>query len=131
MPATSPAWVIFQSETWVSLQSDTTPENAPCQLPASIELLEGSLDMRAGHRWRWSTSRQSGDRCGLRTRGDRSGRVASPHRRAHWAGVPRSFGLEYVPPSARSRFVRHLLEFTVAPGGRLIVGPHSEPAVTQ
>jgi protein-L-isoaspartate O-methyltransferase len=37
-------------------------------------------------------------------------------------------GLEYVPPPLRAHFVHHLLEFVVAPGGRLIVGPHSEPA---
>ena len=37
-------------------------------------------------------------------------------------------GLEYVPRSLRPSFLRHLLRFTVAPGGRLIVGAHSEVA---
>jgi hypothetical protein len=37
-------------------------------------------------------------------------------------------GLEYVPPSRRAGFVRHLLQHTVAPEGRLIIGAHSEPA---
>jgi SAM-dependent methyltransferase len=37
-------------------------------------------------------------------------------------------GLEYVPARLRPRLVRHLLDVTVAPGGRLIVGAHSEVA---
>jgi SAM-dependent methyltransferase len=37
-------------------------------------------------------------------------------------------GLEYVPASLRSQLVMHLLQDVVAPGGRLIVGAHSEPA---
>lgn len=37
-------------------------------------------------------------------------------------------GLEYVPARRRPELVRHLLDATVAPGGRLIVGAHSEVA---
>ncbi len=37
-------------------------------------------------------------------------------------------GLEYVPRRLRPELVRHLLEATVAPGGRLIIGAHSELA---
>jgi hypothetical protein len=37
-------------------------------------------------------------------------------------------GLEYVPSALRAQLVAHLLEDVVAPGGRLIVGAHSEPA---
>jgi len=37
-------------------------------------------------------------------------------------------GLEYVPARLRARLVAHLLEHVVAPGGRLIVGAHSEAA---
>jgi hypothetical protein len=37
-------------------------------------------------------------------------------------------GLEYVPRRLRPELVRHLLDATVAPGGRLIVGAHSEAA---
>jgi SAM-dependent methyltransferase len=39
-------------------------------------------------------------------------------------------GLEYVPAPLRSRLVRHLLDAVVAPGGRLIIGAHSEVAGT-
>ena len=35
-------------------------------------------------------------------------------------------GLEYVPTRLRPQLVRHLLEVTVAPGGRLIIGAHTE-----
>jgi SAM-dependent methyltransferase len=35
-------------------------------------------------------------------------------------------GLEYVPLSSRERFVRHLVEEVVLPGGRLIVGKSNE-----
>lgn len=35
-------------------------------------------------------------------------------------------GLEYVPPSRREAFVRHLLEHVVAPGGRLVIGKNNE-----
>src|SRR5258708_7389338 len=35
-------------------------------------------------------------------------------------------GLEYVPAPVRAELVAHLLERVVAPGGRLIVGAHSE-----
>ena len=38
-------------------------------------------------------------------------------------------GLEYVPESSQPALLRHLLETAVAPGGRLIVGPVSGPAV--
>jgi SAM-dependent methyltransferase len=37
-------------------------------------------------------------------------------------------GLEYVPARLRAQLVAHLLEHVVAPGGRLIVGAHSEAA---
>jgi SAM-dependent methyltransferase len=37
-------------------------------------------------------------------------------------------GLEYVPARLRPRLVGHLLESVVAPGGRLIIGAHSEVA---
>ena len=37
-------------------------------------------------------------------------------------------GLDYVPARLRAQLVAHLLEDVVAPGGRLIVGPYSEPA---
>src|SRR5262249_51779829 len=36
--------------------------------------------------------------------------------------------LEYAPARLKPGLVRHLLEATVAPGGRLIVGAHSEVA---
>ena len=39
-------------------------------------------------------------------------------------------GLEYVPSRLRPLLVRHLLDTTVAPGRRLIVGAHSEDAGT-
>jgi len=35
-------------------------------------------------------------------------------------------GLEYVPQRLRKQLVQHLLDHTVAPGGRLIIGAHSE-----
>ena len=35
-------------------------------------------------------------------------------------------GLEYVPPDRRRSLVEHLLSHTVAPGGRLLVGPYTE-----
>ena len=35
-------------------------------------------------------------------------------------------GLEYVPRRLRPELVRHLLDATVAPEGRLIIGAHSE-----
>ena len=37
-------------------------------------------------------------------------------------------GLEYVPAPMRAQLVTHLLEDVLAPGGRLIVGAHSERA---
>jgi len=37
-------------------------------------------------------------------------------------------GLEYVPRRLRHELVRHLLDATVAPAGRLIIGAHSEVA---
>ena len=37
-------------------------------------------------------------------------------------------GLEYVPARLRPQLVRHLLDATVEPGGRLIVGAHTEVA---
>jgi SAM-dependent methyltransferase len=37
-------------------------------------------------------------------------------------------GLEYVPRRLRPELVRHLLDATVAPDGRLIIGAHSEVA---
>jgi SAM-dependent methyltransferase len=37
-------------------------------------------------------------------------------------------GLEYVPRRLRPELVRHLLDAMVAPGGRLIIGAHSEVA---
>jgi SAM-dependent methyltransferase len=37
-------------------------------------------------------------------------------------------GLEYAPRRLRPELVRHLLEAVVAPGGRLIIGAHSELA---
>jgi SAM-dependent methyltransferase len=37
-------------------------------------------------------------------------------------------GVEYVPARLRPQLVRHLLDLTVAPGGRLIIGAHSEVA---
>jgi SAM-dependent methyltransferase len=39
-------------------------------------------------------------------------------------------GVEYVPARLRPQLVRHLLDATVAPGGRLIIGAHSEPSGT-
>ncbi|MGH2366004.1 MAG: class I SAM-dependent methyltransferase [Chloroflexota bacterium] len=52
----------------------------------------------------------------------------------HWI-PPRQFdfvrtGLEYVPRSLRPRLIRHLLDAVVQPGGRLIIGAHSEVAGT-
>ena len=35
-------------------------------------------------------------------------------------------GLEYVPAARQERFVRHLVEHVVAPGGRLVVGKSNE-----
>lgn len=35
-------------------------------------------------------------------------------------------GLEYVPVRRREAFVRHLIDYVVAPGGRLIVGKNNE-----
>jgi SAM-dependent methyltransferase len=48
----------------------------------------------------------------------------------HWT-PPRSFpivrtGLDYVPPTLRGDYVRHLLDAVVSPGGRLIVGVFNE-----
>ena len=40
-------------------------------------------------------------------------------------------GLEYVPRRKRKQLVQHLLENTVAPGGRLIIGAHSEIAASE
>jgi hypothetical protein len=40
-------------------------------------------------------------------------------------------GLEYVPLRLRPQLVAHLLERVVAPGGRLIIGAHSEAAASQ
>jgi SAM-dependent methyltransferase len=40
-------------------------------------------------------------------------------------------GLEYVPPSRRHDFIVHLLNQVVKPGGRLIIGAHSEPTGSQ
>jgi hypothetical protein len=40
-------------------------------------------------------------------------------------------GLEYVPGRLRPRLVQHLLDATVAPGGLLIIGAHSEVAGTE
>lgn len=37
-------------------------------------------------------------------------------------------GLEYVPKRLRSKLLHHVLESMVAPGGRLIIGAHSEMA---
>ncbi len=37
-------------------------------------------------------------------------------------------GLEYVPRRLRPELVRQLLDAMVAPGGRLIIGAHSEVA---
>jgi SAM-dependent methyltransferase len=50
---------------------------------------------------------------------------------ARWR-PPRRFdfvraGLEYVPRPGRGAFLTHLLAHAVAPGGRLLVGPSSEP----
>lgn len=39
-------------------------------------------------------------------------------------------GVEYVPSRLRPQLVTHLLDVTVAPGGRLIIGAHSEVART-
>ena len=47
-----------------------------------------------------------------------------PHRRFDFVRT----GLEYVPAPLRPQLLAHLLEDVVAPGGRLIVGAHSEPA---
>lgn len=49
---------------------------------------------------------------------------------AHWR-PPRRFdvvrtGLEYVPPDQAGRYLRHLVEHAIAPGGRLIVGVYNE-----
>jgi hypothetical protein len=38
--------------------------------------------------------------------------------------------MDYVPRVSRPAYVQHLLEHVVAPGGRLIVGAHSEPSGT-
>jgi SAM-dependent methyltransferase len=40
-------------------------------------------------------------------------------------------GLEYAPAPMQSRFIGHLLEDVVAPGGRLIIGAFSEPGGSQ
>ncbi len=40
-------------------------------------------------------------------------------------------GLEYVPVRLGAQLVAHLLELVVAPGGRLIIGAHSEAATSQ
>jgi len=40
-------------------------------------------------------------------------------------------GLEYVPRRLRMQLVQHLLQNTVVPGGRLIIGAHSEVAASQ
>ena len=40
-------------------------------------------------------------------------------------------GLEYLPARLRAQLVAHLLERVVAPGGRLIIGAHSEAAASQ